>query len=61
MVVPSVIGATEDAAIAVAQQVGLNVEIYNAVPPASQAVAAGVVFSQSLAAGTRAVPGAISR
>ena len=59
VIVPSVIGAKEDAAIAVAQQAGLNVEIYDAVPPASQAVAPGVVFSQSLAAGTRAVPGAM--
>ena len=59
VIVPSVIGATEDAAIAVAQQAGLNVEIYDAVPPASQAVAPGVVFSQSLAAGTRAVPRAM--
>ncbi len=57
--VPSVIGASEDAALAVAQQAGLNVEIYDAVPPASQAVPVGVVFSQSLPAGTRAVPGAM--
>jgi hypothetical protein len=59
VIVPSVVGATQDAAIAVAQQAGLNVEIYAAVPPASQAVPEGVVFSQSLAAGTRAVPGAM--
>lgn len=59
VIVPSVIGVTQDVAMAVAQQAGLSVEIRDAVPPASRGVAPGIVFSQSLAPGTRAVPGAV--
>lgn len=59
VVVPSVIGTTEDAAAAIVQGAGLNVGVYNAVPAASQAVAPGTIFAQSLPAGTRAVPGAL--
>jgi len=59
VIVPSVIGTAQEAAIAVAQQAGLNVEVYYAVPPAPRAVPPGVVFSQSLAAGTTAVSGAM--
>ncbi len=57
--VPNVIGTTQDAAAAIVQGAGLNVGIYNAVPPAAQAVAPGTVFAQSLPAGSRAVPGAL--
>lgn len=59
VVVPSVTGTTEDAAAAIVQGAGLNVGIYDAVPPASQAVAPGTVFAQSLPADSRAVPGAL--
>lgn len=59
VVVPNVIGTTEDAAAAIVQGAGLNVGGYYAVPPASQAVAPGTVFAQSPPAGSRAVPGAL--
>jgi hypothetical protein len=56
--VPNVIGTTQGAAVAVLQQDGLNVETYDAVPPASDRVPAGTVFAQSLTGGSKAVPGA---
>jgi hypothetical protein len=57
VVVPNVIGTTFDAASAILQDVGLVAGSYDAVPPASEAVPVGMVFAQTLPAGSKAVPG----
>jgi PASTA domain len=57
--VPNVVGVTQDAALAIIQDAGLNVGAYNGVPPASARISPGSVSSQSLPAGSKAVPGAL--
>jgi PASTA domain len=57
--VPDVIGVAQDAAFAIIQDAGLNVGVYFGVPPASARIAPGLVFVQSLSAGSKAVPGAL--
>jgi hypothetical protein len=57
-VVPNVVGTTMEAAEAIIQGAGLNVGIDQSVAPAGPAIPVGTVFAQSLAAGSRAVPGA---
>jgi hypothetical protein len=59
VVVPDVIGTTEDAAAAILQGAGLNAGIYDAVPPAGHSVPVGTVFKESPAAGSKAVPRAV--
>ena len=53
--VPNVIGMTQNQAVAVVQAAGLNAGIYNTT---SDRVPAGTVVTQSLSAGSQAVPGA---
>jgi PASTA domain len=57
--VPDVVGESQNAATAIVQDVGLNVGIYNGVPTGSSHVPPGTIFAQSLAAGSKAVPGAL--
>jgi len=54
--VPDVVGGTENAGIAVIKGAGLDAEVYYAT---STRVPQGTVLAQSLAAGSRAVPGAM--
>jgi hypothetical protein len=57
--VPDVVGITQDAASAIIQDAGLNVGVYNGVPPASARISPGLIAAQSLPVGSKAVPGAL--
>ena len=57
--VPDVVGITQDAAFAIIQDAGLNVGVYNGVPPAPARISPGLIAAQSLPAGSKAVPGAV--
>lgn len=59
--VPNVVGTEQGAALAIIQDAGLNGGIYFGQAPASAHVAPGLVFAQSPAAGSKAVPGALVR
>jgi PASTA domain len=59
VVVPSLVGQALAPATATARQAGFTVEVVQAKTPTSQPVPPGVVFAQSLPAGTKAAPGAV--